>query len=149
MKRFWGALLCVLIILNMAACSAQQEETKTSVRETEAAPSGTESVPETPVQTEPSREPGAPLDVKDAPKICVDRVYSLPMPTEAEPERVIRMDAQGNAVTAAKTAQAMMVATQSPPFICPSQERQEAYSSVPMPVSVMTVAMKMNMGSTA
>lgn|GEM_PF-6579976 len=96
MKRFWGALLCVLIILNMAACSAQQEETKTSARETEAAPAGTESVPETPVQTEPSREPGAPLDVKDAPRICVDRVYSLPMPTEAEPERVIRMDAQGN-----------------------------------------------------
>ncbi|MBO4289130.1 MAG: hypothetical protein J5865_03405 [Lachnospiraceae bacterium] len=96
MKRLCGALLCALIILNMAACSAQQEETKTSARGTETAPVSTENSSQTPPETQTERDPGEPLDVKDAPKICVDRVYSIPMPSEDDPERVFWMDPEGN-----------------------------------------------------
>ena len=94
MKRFWSALLCVLIILNMTACGLLEPET------TSQAPPVSSSAPETtketePETTEPEQETEAVLDVKAAPKIYTKKYYSLCVPTQEDPERIIYLNAQG------------------------------------------------------
>ena len=94
MKRLCCALFCALLLLIPAACSsgvpetsqsAAPEVTTTAEDPTQTAPPETETAPELP----------APLDPAGAPKLCLQKVYALSMPTEDGQEETVYLDEQG------------------------------------------------------
>ena len=95
MKRLWGVLLCALIIMNMTACGLTGPETAAQTA-SEAVPAP-ESTTETASEAaEPAAISEKPQDIKQAPSIYINKVYSLNLPTEEDPNHMVQLNEQGN-----------------------------------------------------
>ena len=95
MKRFWYALLCVFILTAMTACGQSTPETAAQTA-SEAVPAP-ESTTETASEAaEPAAISEKPQDIKQAPSIYINKVYSLNLPTEEDPNHMVQLNEQGN-----------------------------------------------------